>query len=222
MKTFLVILAVIIIAAGVYFYFGTDSGSNLAGQVSSGYDNFLEKLSALNNLKNKGLNTLSDASNFIDSASQKFTQVTDFLKTAPEKVSSTISGLYSQIKGQLPPAAVNLLSGGTDQSLQNFISTGGQVSVATTSGASPTVDVCVEFNNNSGVDYSVQNPFSPPAEYSYQINWGDGKSSNGKVGSGDGPLLATHHYANPGNYENSFDIISASTTLSTKVHVCIR
>ncbi len=221
MKFFWIILSLIIIAAGVYFWLSTDSVSNLTGRAGTAYDEFLKKLEALNNIKQKGVNAFNDASNFAEATQKKFTDIRNFFENTPKTVSSTISDLYSQIKGQLPPAAVKLLSGETGKSLQNFISPGGQFSVATSSGSFQG-DVCVEFNNGSKVDYSIQNPFSPAKDYAYRINWGDGASADGKVGSGEGPLSVAHIYANSGDYSNLFNITSASTTLSAQVHVCIR
>jgi len=220
MKIFWYILGFIVLAAGVYFWLGTDSAANLSTDASSNYAEFLKKIAALNEIKQKGLNTLDSVGKFIGAASDKINSVKNFFESAPKTVSSTISDLYSQMKGQLPPAALKLISGATGKELQSFISPGGQFSVATSSGSFQE-NICVEFDNSSSVDYSVRNPFSPAKDYAYRIDWGDGALSDGSAKSKDPPLSITHHYANPGNYQNLFSITSASTTLTAQVRVCI-
>jgi hypothetical protein len=217
MKFFWITLGLLLIAAGVYFWLGTDSVANLSGRAGTTYIEFLKKLEALNNIKDKGVSTFNDVSKFAADAQDKFTNIKNFLENTPKTVSSTISDLYSQ----LPPSVVKLLSGETGESLQNFISPGGQFLIATTNGSFQG-DVCVEFNNGSRVGYSVKNPFSPAKNYDYHVGWGDGVFADGKVGSGAEPLSLAHVYTKPGNYSNQFNITAASTTLGAQVRVCIR
>jgi hypothetical protein len=220
MKIFWGVLALIVLAAGVYFWLGTDGYKNLSDNASSTYAEFLKKIAALNDIRQKGQNIWDNVSGFISDTEQKITGIKNFFETAPKTVSSTISDIYSQIKSQLPPAALKLLSGGVEEPLQGFISPGGQFSVSTSS-ASLAGNVCVEFNNGESVDYSIQNPFSPAKDYAYRIDWGDGASSEGNVFGADPSLSVTHHYGHSGDYENSFSITAASSTLKAQVRVCI-
>lgn len=221
MKIFWAFLGLMVLAACIYFWLGSESYKNFSGTANSTYADFLKKLSVLKSIKDKSVSIWDDVSGFIDSTEKKITGVKNFLDTAPTAVSSTISGLYDEIKSQLPPAALKLLSGETKNSLQNFISPGGQFSVSTSS-ATLSGNICVEFRNGTGVNYSIQNPFSPAKDYAYRIDWGDGATSDGNVKSSDTPLLVSHNYGHPGDYQNLFSITSGSSTLSTQVRVCIR
>lgn len=221
MKVFLSVLGLAILAAGIYFLWDKDNAAKLSAQTSSAYDAFLKKLAVLNDIKQKGENTLDSLAKIAGATEKGAGDVKNFLETAPQTVSNTTSDLYGQIKNQLPPSVLNLLSGETGKSLQNYISPSGQFSVATSSG-SLQGDVCVEFRNDMSVDYSIRNPFSPAKDYTYHIDWGDKAFVDGQIKTTDPELKPAHTYASSGNYLNQFKITAATTTLNAQVRVCIR
>ncbi|MBI2623248.1 MAG: hypothetical protein HYW65_01575 [Candidatus Liptonbacteria bacterium] len=82
------------------------------------------------------------------------------------------------------------------------------------------LSICSTVKSTS-VTYAIQNPFSPPQDFSFRIDWGDGGNSQGALRASDTRTSATHHYEKSGNYVNTFTITSQNPQITLKRKVCI-
>ncbi len=216
MKKVIWILAILAIGALAYFTFLRDKTLNF----SSAYETFQKKIASLGELKKEGELALVNLGGMVGSGVSKFEEAKSFLEKTSDTVSSTIAGL----KNNIPSEAIELLSKPDSlnkQKISNLIFSNGNT--ATSSSSDLQKEICVQFDKNSDVKYAIENPFSPQKDYSYRVDWGDGKYDSGKSIAGDGALSLSHVYARVGTYQNIFSITSASSTaLDARVKVCIR
>jgi len=201
------------LASGYYFVF-YEKGDNPLG---SSYETFLQKIKALGELKDKTIKTATDVSSAVQTGADKFQAVKDFFEKAPGVVSSTISG----IKSKLPVDALDILSDpekNTSEKLFSFIAIN---SASTTPAKDLEGSICAQFAKNSKVEYSMANPFSPPRDYQYSLDWGDGSRATGTVLAAELPLFAQHEYASGGIFRNIFEVKSATSTLGAEIKICV-
>ncbi|MDO8504547.1 MAG: hypothetical protein Q7S36_01710 [Candidatus Liptonbacteria bacterium] len=217
MKRALIVIGVmLVLGAGAYFifFYGKNPETNPA------YKIFKDRIEALGRLEEKGKKALRDLGDAVASGGGKLGAAKNFLDKATETVSSTIAGIEKSI----PPGAVEWLAKTKaldGQKAGGLIFTNGGTT-ASSPGNSFQGDICIRFPRSSEIKYEIDNPFSPPKDYSYSIDWGDGKTGSGKSPAGGKILSVAHAYDRAGSYLSLFSITSASSTLGASVKVCIR
>jgi len=82
------------------------------------------------------------------------------------------------------------------------------------------LSICSTLKSRS-VSYVIENPFSPPKDFSFRIDWGNGKTSQGSLRAADTRTTATHQYEKAGSYVNTFQIASGNESLTLQRKVCV-
>jgi hypothetical protein len=71
------------------------------------------------------------------------------------------------------------------------------------------------------VNYTLLNPFSPPQDFTFTVEWGDGERAQGSMRATEVQFPLTHRYTKAGAYVNSFQITAEKQTITVKRKVCV-
>jgi hypothetical protein len=82
------------------------------------------------------------------------------------------------------------------------------------------LSICSRVPSNT-VNYTLLNPFSPPQDFTFTVEWGDGERAQGSMRATEAQFPLTHRYAKSGAYINSFQITAEQQTITVKRKVCV-
>lgn len=142
-------------------------------------------------------------------------------RAAAEKSQQAKQGILQAVSD----AAQNALQSAKDKIAESLgispAAPAGQAAPNPAPSAAPDLSVCAAFRKGDSVDYAIQNPFSPPEDFKFSVNWGDGKTTNGSASAADGGADASHVYGQIGTYIDAFTLSGATQTISIQRKVCI-
>ncbi|MCR4328407.1 MAG: hypothetical protein NUV53_02705 [Patescibacteria group bacterium] len=142
-----------------------------------------------------------------------------------QQAKDVIASGTTSIGSNITQSVSNVLSGITQAAKDTVANTLGitanQISLESPETASANLSICTTLPHGTAVTYAIQNPFSPPQDFSFSITWGDGATSHGDMNTQDEQTVATHRYDKSGKYLNVFSIIASTQTITLKRKVCI-
>jgi hypothetical protein len=133
---------------------------------------------------------------------------------AKNSIAQSISSILDDIASSTKGKAADFL--GVDAVSTDSSSYGSTSANPSSNGA-----VCTAYKKGSAIGYVVNNPFSPPQDFVFRVDWGDGQFSNGN-GQADGQKIPlSHSYDSTGDYITTFVFTGNNQSTTIQRMVCV-
>ncbi len=143
--------------------------------------------------------------------------VTQEVQSALDTASNAVNAGGSTLQNDIAEGVNKAVDTATQDAKQRIA---GVLGITADSSGTANLSICTAVQGT--LTYSLQNPFSPPQNFSFTIDWGDGGTSQGTLRAQDAGISTTHAYVKEGTYVNIFRITAGGQSLTLYRKVCIR
>ncbi len=217
MKGFIIfILILLALSAGIFYFLPAWNSGTLGTSLS----NPLSLLRFGDSSSSSSPQTpLSLKKNILTPLAERAGSIASSTKAAIAQKTDAVGGAISQT---LSDVAQGIVEGAKEKAAEALgIAPATDLSAFAAAFQSADLSICASLKGGTTVNYVLNNPFTPPRDFSFRINWGDGNTSEGNLRAQDERTFASHQYQNKGTYVNSFAIKSGDQTLTIKRKLCI-
>lgn len=208
-KSFVTLTIIVLLAVGGYCYFIYRNSSSAENISVAGF------LAKLNFPKGEEISKKSEAvglvaQDFKTKTGNLFEGLSKTFSATMGKVSSTVSLVDDEFKNNKLVKLVSVFDGS------------GQLAATSTPSVIPeVVGVCINFNLNQPVSYSIENPFQLRVSTStYYVDWGDGGVDKNVFTTTTAEV--SHVYSDSGEFVAKFKVENGEAYAEVSKKVCIK